>query len=86
MQITKLDTLAGIAVKYNVSVCLLAGHCLVSSWHFGQPIQCAQTAPSDKTTGIRQVADIKRANGLLSDTAMFAKEYLLIPSKSMSVG
>ncbi|KAL3130919.1 hypothetical protein ABBQ38_000246 [Trebouxia sp. C0009 RCD-2024] len=50
-KITKLDTLAGIAVKYNVSV-----------------------------------ADIKRANGLLSDTAMFAKEYLLIPSKSMSVG
>ena len=33
-----------------------------------------------------QVADIKRANGLLSDTAMFAKEYLLIPSKSMCVG
>lgn len=50
-KVTKLDTLAGIAVKYNVSV-----------------------------------ADIKRANGLLSDTAMFAKDYLLIPSKSMCVG
>ncbi|DBA83999.1 hypothetical protein WJX77_002401 [Trebouxia sp. C0004] len=50
-KVTKLDTLAGIAVKYNVSV-----------------------------------ADIKRANGLLSDTAMFAKDYLLIPSKSMPIG
>lgn len=65
---------------------LLVGHCLVTIWQFGQPTQCAQTAPSNMTAGKCQVADIKRANGLLSDTAMFAKEYLLIPSKSMSVG
>jgi len=30
-----------------------------------------------------QVADIKRANGLLSDSAMFAKDKLLIPTKAM---
>ena len=33
-----------------------------------------------------QVADIKRANGLLSDTAMFAKDCLLIPTRSMPIG
>lgn len=30
-----------------------------------------------------QVADIKRANGLLSDSAMFAKDKLLIPTQAM---
>lgn len=33
--------------------------------------------------GFLQVADIKRANGLLSDSAMFAKDKLLIPTKAM---
>lgn len=30
-----------------------------------------------------QVSDIKRSNGLLSDTAMFAKDTLLIPTRAM---
>ena len=84
MQITKLDTLAGIAVKYNVSVCSFATL-------FGR--KASSFLGSSDTGGLHskhvrmcQVADIKRANGLLSDTAMFAKEYLLIPSKSMCVG
>ncbi len=46
-----MDNLAGLAIKYNVTV-----------------------------------ADIKRANGLLSDTAMFAKDTLQIPTRSLSVG
>lgn len=29
------------------------------------------------------MADIKRANGLLSDSAMFAKDKLLIPTQAM---
>ncbi|KAK9815340.1 hypothetical protein WJX72_001978 [[Myrmecia] bisecta] len=49
--VSKLDTLAGIAVKYKVTV-----------------------------------SDIKRANGLLSDSAMFARDTLLIPTRSMPVG
>lgn len=50
-RLTKLDTLAGLAVRYNVTV-----------------------------------SDIKRANGLLADTAMFAKETLLIPTRPLPVG
>jgi len=49
--VSRMDNLAGLAIKYNVTV-----------------------------------ADIKRANGLLSDTAMFAKDTLLIPTRSMSIG
>lgn len=33
-----------------------------------------------------QVSDIKRANGLLSDTAMFARDTLLIPTRPLPVG
>ncbi|KAK9917383.1 hypothetical protein WJX75_003789 [Coccomyxa subellipsoidea] len=47
-QVTKLDTLAGLAVRYHVSV-----------------------------------SDIKRSNGLLSDSAMYAKDTLLIPTRAM---
>ncbi|KAK9802986.1 hypothetical protein WJX73_004393 [Symbiochloris irregularis] len=50
-QIVKTDNLAGLAVRYGVSV-----------------------------------SDIKRANGLLSDTAMFAKDTLLIPTQALPVG
>lgn len=51
MQIKKKDTLAGLAVKYKVSI-----------------------------------SDIKRANGFQTDTAMFGKEWLLIPKKPFSIG
>eukprot|EP00193_Tetraselmis_chui_P013628 CAMPEP_0177795776 /NCGR_PEP_ID=MMETSP0491_2-20121128/26423_1 /TAXON_ID=63592 /ORGANISM="Tetraselmis chuii, Strain PLY429" /LENGTH=331 /DNA_ID=CAMNT_0019318649 /DNA_START=215 /DNA_END=1210 /DNA_ORIENTATION=- len=50
-KITKLDTLAGIAVKYGVTV-----------------------------------SDIKRLNSLLSDSAMFARSTLLVPTKQLPVG
>lgn len=33
-----------------------------------------------------QVSDIKRINGLLSDTAMFARDTLLIPKHSLPLG
>ena len=33
-----------------------------------------------------QVSDIKRANGLLADSAMFGKDTLLIPTRPLPVG
>jgi len=50
-KVSSKDTLAGIAIKYNVSV-----------------------------------ADIKRFNGLLSDTALYARDILLVPTKLYPVG
>mmetsp|Transcript_37176 Transcript_37176/g.109670 ORF Transcript_37176/g.109670 Transcript_37176/m.109670 type:complete len:110 (-) Transcript_37176:373-702(-) len=50
-KIEKRDTLAGIAIKYNVSV-----------------------------------ADLKRFNGLLSETAMYGRESLLVPTRLTPVG
>mmetsp|Transcript_7792 Transcript_7792/g.16737 ORF Transcript_7792/g.16737 Transcript_7792/m.16737 type:complete len:345 (-) Transcript_7792:646-1680(-) len=50
-KVSKLDTLAGIAVKYNVPI-----------------------------------ADIKRMNGLLSESAMYGRDTLLIPTKLLPVG
>eukprot|EP00887_Chlorella_sp_A99_P007898 scaffold20.g7898.t1 len=47
----KVDTLAGLAVRYNVSV-----------------------------------SDIRRSNGLLSDTQMYARDALLIPRRALSIG
>ncbi|KAK9867163.1 hypothetical protein WJX84_006525 [Apatococcus fuscideae] len=50
-KVSKLDTLAGLAIRYNVTV-----------------------------------SDIKRANGLLSDNSMFARDTLIIPSGPIPVG
>ncbi|GLC53408.1 hypothetical protein PLESTB_000741800 [Pleodorina starrii] len=50
-QVSKLDTLAGLAIKYNVSV-----------------------------------GDIKRANGLLSDNALYARGVVLIPTRHLPIG
>lgn len=47
-KVSKLDTLAGLAIKYHVTV-----------------------------------SDIKRANGILSDNAMFAREHVKIPTGSI---
>jgi hypothetical protein len=33
-----------------------------------------------------QVSDIKRANGLLSDSAMFARDNILIPTRPIVIG
>lgn len=50
LQVTKLDTLAGLAIRYNVTV-----------------------------------SDIKRANGLLSEITMYARDSLLIPTRPLPV-
>lgn len=50
-KVSRLDTLAGLAIKHNVSV-----------------------------------ADIKRANGLLSDTAMFGRDSILVPTQPLQLG
>ncbi|PNH05970.1 hypothetical protein TSOC_007704, partial [Tetrabaena socialis] len=50
-EVSKLDTLAGLAIKYNASV-----------------------------------GDIKRANGLLSDSALFARGVILIPTSHLPIG
>lgn len=50
-RVRKRDTLAGLAVKYNVTV-----------------------------------ADIKRANGFQTDTAMFGRDIVLIPTKPLPLG
>ncbi len=73
---SKLDTLAGLAVKYNISV------------RAPRPARAARprTAGLGRGTNVAcapQVSDIKRSNGLLSDTAMFAKDTLLIPTRAM---
>jgi len=41
-------------------------------------------APAHSTR--KQVSDIKRSNGLLSDTAMFAREYIRIPTGQLPIG
>lgn len=74
MQVTKLDTLAGLAVRYNVNVC-----------HTGLVKRASGMLLTLPLTYL-QVSDIKRANGLLSDTAMFAKDQLLIPTRSIPIG
>jgi len=50
-EVSKLDTLPGLAIKYGVSV-----------------------------------SDIKRVNSLMSDSAMFARSTLLIPTKQLPLG
>lgn len=101
MQVTKLDTLAGIAVRYNVTVCFnsivpLSGqprhpHVLVPNsvrlWLvLFEIVHLYWRDPKSLFLSLSQVSDIKRANGLLSDTAMFARDSLVIPLRSMPVG
>lgn len=50
-KVSKLDTLAGLAIRYHVTV-----------------------------------SDIKRANGILSDNVMFAREHVKIPTGQLPVG
>uniref|UniRef100_A0A383WL34 LysM domain-containing protein n=1 Tax=Tetradesmus obliquus TaxID=3088 RepID=A0A383WL34_TETOB len=50
-KVSKMDTLAGLAIKYNITV-----------------------------------SDIKRANGILSDNAMFAREFVKIPTAQLPIG
>ncbi|KAF6257014.1 hypothetical protein COO60DRAFT_49052 [Scenedesmus sp. NREL 46B-D3] len=50
-KVSKLDTLAGLAIKYNITV-----------------------------------SDIKRANGILSDNAFFAREFIKIPTTQLPIG
>ena len=72
-----MDTLAGLAVKYHVEVNSTSGE-------LSTVLRNIEVLRSDHMC--LQVADIKRANGLLSDSAMFAKDTLLIPTRSLPVG
>ena len=93
LQLTKLDTLAGLAVRYNVTVrCLNAvAVCPVGARPSCVGFVVAAPLLTRWLCGICclpyvQVSDIKRANGLLADTAMFAKDTLLIPTRPLPVG
>ena len=80
-QVTKFDTLAGIAVKYNVPVRvqLEAGGSASTSQ--------GRTPEGHGVRAMRpQVSEVKRFNGLLNDSAMYARDTLLIPTKLMPVG
>lgn len=87
-QVSKLDTLAGLAIRYNVTV---GGRRPALQLRPGRPL--FPPAPTEFGTNrprapsaCTQVSDIKRANGLLSDTAMFARDTLLIPTRPLPVG
>ena len=107
-QVSRLDTLAGIALKYNVPVgaCLRGRH---GQLHAEPPTaHIAMHARVGRVTShctvhagccccscrlrnafcalTPQLADIKRFNGLLSDTAMYGRDTLLIPKNLLPVG
>lgn len=79
LQVTKLDTLAGLAIKHNVSVSARCSTC------WCQPklhILCHLKQKRVLCLGVCvQVADIKRVNGLLSDSALYARSSILIPTQ-----
>ncbi len=90
LQLSKHDTLAGLAVKYNVTVSAppgLPAGCPDSSRAAVAPFRSGRLSPSQRCClQTTQVSDIKRANGLLADSAMFAKDTLLIPTRPLPVG
>lgn len=66
-QLLKTDTLAGLAIRYNVAVS-------------SKPMQPAPYVGMLDVALPLQVTDIKRINGILTDNAMFAREYIKIPT------
>jgi hypothetical protein len=59
--------------------------------HAPAPPARPQVAKTDTLVGLAvryniSVADIKRANGLLTDASLFARDYVSIPTKQMAVG
>ena len=95
-QLTKLDTLAGLAVRYKVTVGVdvaVDAHSMETRVSVsGRCRRCHPTHPPSLPcpTGLLlralQVSDIKRANGLLADSSMFARDTLLIPTRPLPVG
>eukprot|EP00955_Chlamydomonas_euryale_P063850 358796-Chlamydomonas_euryale.AAC.15 len=98
--IEKRDTLAGIAIKYNVSVSARAG---CGSLQLPSDVRTPGCCLALGTNGYAcaahvqhanifwgicrvQVADLKRFNGLLSETAMYGRESLLVPTRLTPVG
>ncbi len=79
MQVSKLDTLAGLAIKYDATV-LSSLPCADAYLSPPQDLQLKAACM------LVQVSDIKRANGLLSDNSMFARDTLIIPSGPIPVG
>jgi len=99
-KIEKRDTLAGIAIKYNVSVSARAG---CGSLQLPSDVRTPGCCLALGTNGYAcaahvqhanifwgicrvQVADLKRFNGLLSETAMYGRESLLVPTRLTPVG
>ena len=62
---------------FRCAACLVQQALRRAAWALGR---AAKLPPALRAP---QVSDIKRSNGLLSDTAMFAKDTLLIPTRAM---
>lgn len=68
-----------------VGECILA-LCMVAGWaQLACSVGCMQYLTCLCFMRV-QVSDIKRANNLLSDTGMFAREFVLIPTQQLPVG
>lgn len=71
-RVSKFDTLAGIAIKYGVEVCIIIYECICFGCWISFFSLCSQKV-------LFQVADITKLNGLVTDLQMFALESLRIP-------
>ena len=89
--------MAGLAVRYNVTVSrrqqrlpdLYALHTTsiaVSDMQLPQGSERTNPLLKHMHGACAQVSDIKRANGLLSDSAMFARDSVLIPTRPIVIG
>lgn len=67
---------ASMACRYSSALCP----------HYLRPCHMPPTRCRLLRCSGRQVSDIKRANALLADTAMFAKDTLLIPTRPLPIG
>ncbi len=95
-QVSRLDTMAGLAVKYNVTVRhgrapFAEGALCPSLCSFLPSLHLESLAVRGGVLHrvwclTMQVSDIKRANGLLSDSAMFARDNILIPTRPIVIG
>ena len=83
LQVSKTDTLAGLALRYNVSVSAVS-HLMRSATHTTHDTRtCTRTQTRTRANmhaHLPQVAAIKRTNGLLADTSLFARDAIYIPA------
>lgn len=64
----------------------LHGEQALSASGIPPPVQVAAGHSAAAALPSVQVSDIKRANGMLADNAMFGKDTLLIPTRPLPVG